>query len=602
MMEITDNEGLLSKFHNRDTNTLVKPNNEGELITSADMFLEALEEMDVEFIFANLGSDHPAIIDGLAKAKKNGKHVPRVIICPHEHEALAAAHGYAAVTGKAQAVIVHCDVGTQNLGGAVHNVSRGHIPVFIFAGETSFTLEGELPGTRNVFVNHIQNVTDQRGILRSYTKWDYEVRTGQNIKQLVYRGFQIANSEPKGPVYMSAAREVLAEAVDHKILHKENWKSIESSALPHWAVLEIVDHLVKAQNPLILTSYLGRNKEAVNSLIRLSEKLSIPVIEQNHHQYLNFPSSHPMHMGFHEGEFIAEADVILVLDNDSPWMHSNTKPNETCKIFYIDIDPLKEDFPVWYMPSSRFFKGDSKVILEQINEYLLTVAIEEKERIQQRWEKYAKIHQSMRKEWHKAEQQPKDNTISPTWLTACVREVIDEDTIVVDETITSQNIVSKHIPRNLPGTLIRSGGSSLGWNGGAAFGIKLAKPNKTVVNLTGDGCYMFSNPSAVHWMSRRYNAPFLTVIYNNQGWNATKINYELQYPGGVGVQEDTYWVNFQPTSDLAGIAKAAGGTYAQIVEKPSELVEALQKGIEQVRKGRSAVIDVRLPSISNQID
>ncbi|MFO2551220.1 hypothetical protein JI721_05260 [Alicyclobacillus cycloheptanicus] len=122
--------------------------------------LDAFQKARVSYIFGNFGSDHTVVIEGLARAKVNGINMPQAIICPHEIVALSAAHGYSLVTGEAQVVMVHCDVGTQNLGGAVHNASRARIPVLIFAGETPFTLGGELPGTRNRTVNFHQDIFD----------------------------------------------------------------------------------------------------------------------------------------------------------------------------------------------------------------------------------------------------------------------------------------------------------------------------------------------------------------------------------------------------------------------------------------------------------
>src|SRR6516162_10071476 len=115
--------------------------------TTSTAFLEALAEAGIRYIFANLGSDHPGLIEALARARAEGREdrFPRLIVCPHETVALSAAHAYAMVTGEPQAVIVHVDVGTQNLSGAVSNAMRGRVPVLIFAGAAPFTLEGELP-------------------------------------------------------------------------------------------------------------------------------------------------------------------------------------------------------------------------------------------------------------------------------------------------------------------------------------------------------------------------------------------------------------------------------------------------------------------------
>ena len=109
---------------------------------------------------------------------------------------------------------MHVDAGTQNLGGAVSNAMRGRVPVLIFAGAAPFTINGELPAGRNEFIHWIQDVPDQRGILRGYVKYDNEIRTGRNVKQLVHRALQLARSEPAGPVYLVGPREVMEEPVE----------------------------------------------------------------------------------------------------------------------------------------------------------------------------------------------------------------------------------------------------------------------------------------------------------------------------------------------------------------------------------------------------
>ncbi|MGH3422862.1 MAG: thiamine pyrophosphate-binding protein, partial [Streptosporangiaceae bacterium] len=184
--------------------------------TTSTAFLEALAEAGVSYIFANLGSDHPGLIEALAQARAEGREqaFPSLVVCPHETVALSAAHAYASVTRQPQAVIVHVDGGTQNLGGEVSNAMRGHIPVLIFAGASPYTLHGELPGSRNEFIHWIQDVRDQRGILRGYVKYDNEIRTGRNVKQLVHRALQLARSEPAGPVYLVGPREVMEEPVE----------------------------------------------------------------------------------------------------------------------------------------------------------------------------------------------------------------------------------------------------------------------------------------------------------------------------------------------------------------------------------------------------
>ncbi|HEY7181770.1 MAG TPA: thiamine pyrophosphate-binding protein, partial [Blastocatellia bacterium] len=90
------------------------------MYTASAALIEALSEAGVSFIFANLGSDHPGIIESLAEARATGRPAPRLITCPNEMVALSAAHGFAQVTGRPQAVLVHVECGTQALAGALH--------------------------------------------------------------------------------------------------------------------------------------------------------------------------------------------------------------------------------------------------------------------------------------------------------------------------------------------------------------------------------------------------------------------------------------------------------------------------------------------------
>jgi acetolactate synthase I/II/III large subunit len=570
--------------------------------TTSTAFLEALQEAGVSYIFCNLGSDHPAIIESLAEASQKGIKFPEVITCPHEMVALSAAHGFAQVTGKPQAVIVHVECGTQNLGGAIHNAAKGRVPVLIFAGASPFTQEGEMVGSRNEFIHWIQDVFDQRGIVRGYVKYNNEIRSGKNVKQLVHRALQIAQSDPKGPVYLVGPREIMEEEISRVKVNSALWEPIRPSALPDEGVREIVNGLINANDPLIITSYLGRNPKAVNELIELSERLSIPVIESVPN-YMNFPSKHPMHCGYlwnsqDQNELLSRADVILVLDSDVPWIPLRNKPPEHCKIYYIDVDPLKEQMPLWYIPSQHFFRADSFTALKQLNQFLRQIPINQ-DTVHDRYKIIERIHYEQREEWKKQEVYRED-VITPEYLTACVREVIDDNTIIVNEGISNYETIYRHIQAVKPGSIIGSGAGSLGWNGGASIGVKLAMPHKRVINLTGDGSYLFSIPSTVHWMARRYQTPFLTVIYNNKGWKSPKLSTLGIHPNGVARKINEFWVSFEPSADLAKIAEAAGGAYAKTVKKPSELKEALWNGLQALEEGRSAVLDVYLPSIREE--
>lgn len=564
------------------------------MYTTSSALLEALHEAGVEYIFANLGSDHSAIVEAYAHARKTGTPVPKFITCPHEMVALSAAQGFAQATGRAQAVLVHVECGTQSLGGAIHNASRGRVPVFIFAGTSPATQQGEARGSRNEFIQWIQDVFDQRGIVRGYMRYDNEIRLGANVKQLVHRSMQFAYSDPKGPVYLMAAREVLEAEIAPVRINPEQWKPVAAGALSQDAAVLVAQALASARRPLIVTSYVGRNPAAVEELVRLAQSTGAGVLESVPSS-MNFPPNNPLHQGVMWNEprqhpALAEADTILVIDSDVPWIASHNRPRDDARILHIDIDPLKQQIPLWYIFAQQSFRADGATALKQINEALRGLKLDPAA-VQERAAHYSRMHAERMAAIERAEKQPSD-VITPEYLTACVRRAIGEDAIVMSEGVTNFGVISAHAGRVKPGTLFTAGGGSLGWNGGAAVGAKMGRPDTLVAALTGDGSYMFSVPSTVHWMARRYQAPFLHVVYNNGGWRAPRFSATSVHPQGYASRGEDIAVSFEPAPDYAGIAAAAGGAHAERVRRPEDVEGALERALHAIRnEGRSAVID-----------
>jgi acetolactate synthase I/II/III large subunit len=572
------------------------------MYTTSTAILEALHEAGMEYVFANLGSDHSSFIETLAEARAAGRagDYPALILCPDEMVALSAAHGFATVSGRAQAVLVHVECGTQQLGGAIHNAAKGRVPVLILAGMSPATQEGEARGSRNEFIHWIQDVFDQRGIVRGYVRYDNEIRLGANAKQIVNRALQFANSEPKGPVYLTAAREVLEQDIERVRIDRAEWPAIAPGALTQEDAVRVAEALAHARRPLVVTSYIGRNPAAVAELTRLCERLGVGVLESVPN-YVNFPATDPHFLGSQWNEkrqnpALAEADTILVIDSDVPWIPEINKPAADARILHVDTDPLKQQMPLWYIHARQVLRADAATALRQINQAAESIAVDGAA-VRERAAHYARRHAERSTELARLEQ-PRGETISPEYLTACVREAIGADAIVISEGVTNFHVITNHSGRVRPGTLFGSGGGSLGWSTGAAVGAKLARPDDLIVVLTGDGSYLFSVPSAAHWMARRYRTPFLQVIYNNRGWRAPKFSTLGVHPEGFASKAEDVGVSFEPPPDYAGIAAAAGGALAQIVRRPEEVAPALERALRAVREeGRCAVIDAWLPHL-----
>ena len=562
--------------------------------TAADALNDALVRAGVTHIFLNSGTDYPPIIESWAKYKEEGKKFPEIIICPQETVAMCAAQGFAQVTGNPQAVFVHVDVGTQNIGGAVENTFRARVPALIFAGLSPYTMNNELKGTRNSMIQFLQNVSDQAGVIRGYVKYADEIRTGKNIQQMIYRALQLAKSDVQAPVYLMAAREVLEEeGVDIGAI-PVGWQKTDPMAMNSDSLSVIVDALLKAKNPLIVTTYLGRQNDAVYELVKLCNKLAIPVIETQQ-SGMNFPGDNKMHMGIDVKSMLEGCDVILAIDSDIPWIPAYVQPPSDCRLFFIDIDPIKDDIPLWNFPAERYIRADSLVALRQLNEALENAAMDETivDEVEKRRKKVTEKHDALKARLKAAEAM--QEVITTPFLTACIRELIDEDTIVLNETITDCPTVELHLTRNRPGTLYVSGGSSLGWTGGAAIGAKLACPDRDVIALTGDGSYIFTCPAAVYWVARKYHTPFMTIVFNNGGWTAPKAITAGQHPDGHAAKNDTFWNELEPSMRYDLIAEAAGGAFAATVDDPAKLMDVLKEGQAAVRSGHCAVINVILP-------
>src|SRR3981189_3079593 len=184
------------------------------LHSTAHYFLEGLVDLGVDYIFANLGTDHVSLIEEMARWDSERLKHPERVLCPHETVAVHMAGGYALATGRGQAVFVHVDAGTANACMAIQNLFRYRLPVMLFAGRAPYSLHGELTGSRDTYVHFVQDPFDIASIVRPYVKWEYSLPSGIVVKEALTRASAFAQSDPPGPVYMLLPGETLAEQWD----------------------------------------------------------------------------------------------------------------------------------------------------------------------------------------------------------------------------------------------------------------------------------------------------------------------------------------------------------------------------------------------------
>ncbi len=561
--------------------------------TTARRLLEEAARLGVDYIFSNLGSDHPAFIEAFAQIDAAGGKMPRVIVCPHEMTALSAAHGYAMHTRKPQMVLVHVDVGTQNLGCSIHNAARGRVPAIIVAGLSPVSTSGERVGARTEFIHYTQDSTRQHEIGGQYMKWSYEVRAAEMIDQILLRGIQLACTVPEGPVYLTGAREVWDEPAVSPEQPAQHWQPAQTAGLSTNAAQQLIAALAASRKPLVITSYLGRQPAAVGKLAELSQRLGVAVCEVNP-QYVNFPGDHAHHIGYRRNALVDEADLILMLDVDVPWIVSKVKPRADTRLFHLDCDPLKTDMGFWHFPAERTWQADSLTALDQ-----LLALVPENDAL--RGERVDWIAGARKRLALPAMPAPADDGIGMQQISDAVASLVNDKTVIVFEEPAATERLLHTLRMSRPGSYYANGGSGLGWSINAAIGVKLAQPDAEVITVVGDGSYVFGVPSSTYWVAETYGAPQLTLIFNNGGWNAPKVSTLLVHPEGTAKRNDKYWITVGARARLADVAAAASGAASFRVSEHSKLKATLEEALTIVRGGRSAVVDVVLPPTSAQV-
>jgi len=452
----------------------------------AASYLDALTDRGIKYVFANAGTDFAPIIEAIVSAKEQGRKIPEFITVPHENTAMAMAHGYYLVTGEPAVVMVHVTVGSANALCGVMNASRDNVPILLAAGHTPNTESGHA-GSRNSGIHWGQDSFDQGGMLREYVKWDYELRSGQAVEEIVGRAFDIAMSEPRGPVYLSMPREILGDAARNKVTPARQRPLGAQPALPSAdAINKTAQILSQAELPLIMTASLGRNPDNVALLSRLAEDFGIAVglPGEPGARDVNIPNNHPMFLGTNPIDVIARADVILAIDCEVPWWPSRIQPRADASLIQIAADPFFANYPLRGFEMDLAIAGSSSAALQMLYDALHKLGSVNEQIIQTRHAEIAALSQKRIERRDKIFQEASSTQpIDPVWIAACINKVKDKDTIIVNEIGVSMDMLDLELPRTYISNSLAGG---LGFGLGASLGARLGAPDRKVILIVGD--------------------------------------------------------------------------------------------------------------------
>lgn len=556
---------------------------------AAAELVATLADEGVQHLFINPGTDTAPVQEALAAARKEGTPSPRAVLCLHEFVALSSAMGHYFASGAPQAVMVHVDAGTLNLGGALHNAQRNRVPVVIFAGRSPYATSPDIPGHRDSPIQWQQEQLDQQAVVRAFGKWTMEVPRGRDLGRIVRRAYQVAQTDPRGPAYVMLPREALMEPGGTELARRA--RPPRPAAADPRALAEMARCLADAERPVIVTSRAGAAPGTVASLVDVAELLGCPV--QDHRDRLSFPPGHPMYAAG-EAEVLSDADVVLILDDEVPWVPAQAGPPRSATVLQIDIDPVKASMPTWSYPIDLSVTADTGLALPLLADELRALASPARTAAwRARREQVTARLADLRERWAALARSAQPAGAADAALHALNR-ALPPDAIVLEEAVTNRPACLRQIDRG-PGDYYGAGSPALGWAVGGAMGVKLARPGSPVVAICGDGSFNFSVPTAAIWSAQRAGAPFVAVILNNHAYRASRLPVQRLFPGGAADAEGSFpETDLTPAPDYVGLARAYGGD-GQVVSGPGEIPAALDFCLALGAEGRCGVIDVQLP-------
>jgi len=561
---------------------------------AALVMLRRLRAHGVAYFFCNPGTDFPAIVEAFSMAQADpeiAKSVPRPIVVPHENAAVAMAHGVYLMTGRPQAVMVHVNVGTANMVNGAANADRDHAPILLMAGRTPITETGLL-GSRSRNIHWAQEMFDQAGMLREFVKWDYELKIASETQAAVDRAMELMMTSPRGPAYLSLPRELISMPI--KVKNPGRARAVSAAPWPNPTdISELAGLIAKAKRPLIITSTSGRTSAGFDALCSLTQKYAIGVITL-YGRYVCLPTSHDMHLGFQTKPFLQDADLIIALECDVPWIPSLENPPADCKVVHIAEDPAFSRYPTRGFPVDMSIRADATVALQALEAGLCKLVPDsqpEAPSIALRRSLIAERRKALRDDWKSlGDKAAKAPHITPEYISRCLSDAAGPDAIFVNE----YPLRLEHCDREKSGSFLgQSPAGGLGWGLGAAVGVKLSAPERLVIATLGDGAYIFDNPSACHWVCAAQKLPVLTVIYNNQLYGAVRNSTAAMYKDGVsGDSGCTLLADLSPSPAFEKIVEASGG-YGERVDDPAQLPAAIARAIHVVtHEKRQALLNV----------
>jgi acetolactate synthase-1/2/3 large subunit len=566
----------------------------------ADVIVDLLHRYGLPYAALNPGASYRGLHDSIVNY---GGNVPEMMLCQHEETAVQIAHGYAKASGKPMVAILHNLVGLLHANMAVYYAYIDRAPIFI-VGATGPMDESK----RRPKIDWIHTAQSQGAAIRDYTKWDYQPTVVDGVPEAFARAYSVMMTEPRGPVYMCYDAWLQEQKLERDIpLPPPGFQPVPSRIGPDpQALARAADTLLKAQRPVILTEYAGREAQGFHDLVVLAETLGAPVHDLNGR--LNFPSCHPLNLSMDKFMF-KDADVVLCIDVRD-WEKPTTALASTTRELttltppgcaWIDIGFGDLNISAWAMDYQRLLYADQRIVADtmvavpqliRLLQERVTADTALSKRIAERTAAVAKRHAQLRAGWAREAQE--DREASPITVPRLASEVWEqiknEDWVLTAGTL--QDWARKLWNFDQPH---RHAGKSLGTatQFGISLGVALAHRDqgRLVVDLQPDGDLMFD--AGAMWVAAKHKIPMLVVMYNNRAY-FNDWEHQIRMAKKRGTPVDRAYIGMDlddPPPDFASMARSMGWYAEGPIENPNEIAAALRRAIEKVKAGQPALID-----------
>lgn len=565
----------------------------GEGLDGGEALLQAARDMGADYIFSSSGSEWAPVWEALARQAESGAAGPRYLDLTHETLAVAMATGYTTVTGRTQVVLLHAGAGLLQGANAIQGALLTGAPMVVCSGESTGYGDAAGPDPGSQWYRNLSVVGGPQAMAAPFTKWACAANDVAVLYGMVKRAGELAAQAPAGPVYVNTPVEALLAPWQPTAAAGVTPRASSVVAVPE-DVDAAARMLAGAARPVLAVESAGRDPQSFAALVELAELLALPVVEPQSAVCANFPRSHPLHAGGELAVLAADADLVVLLGCRSPWYPPSAKPGNA-SVLVIDETPHRPHMAYQVLTADHYVGGATAPTLRAITARVREWGIDESI-VEARRAALAEAHaaaDSARREAEERALAAADSLVDPVAVAATLRDLIGDDAVVVDETITHSRAITRHLVADTPGRYGYVQGG-LGQGLGVALGAKLALGDRLVVMTVGDGSWLYNPVPQGLMAAGQYGLPLLVVIFNNKKYLSMRHNHTRAYPEGAAARTGNFYgVDLSAQPDAAAVAAAAGAA-GFTVARTSELAPSLEKAIAAVRGGQTAVVNVLL--------